>query len=70
MSLVDMHLAPFALRFSRVLVPANRPSFPPGSRWAQWLDAIEGDRSVRATTSNRALYSETLDALIKQHGLY
>ncbi|KAF5646309.1 glutathione S-transferase omega-1 [Fusarium tjaetaba] len=68
MSLVDIHLAPFALRFSRALIPANIPSPPPGSRWARWLDAIEGDRSVRATTSNQVLYSETLDALMKQHG--
>lgn len=68
MSLVDIHLAPFALRFSRTLIPANIPSSPPGSRWERWLDAIEGDRSVRATTSNHVLYSETLDALIKQHG--
>ncbi|EWG38088.1 hypothetical protein FVEG_01424 [Fusarium verticillioides 7600] len=68
MSLVDIHLAPFALRFSRALTPANIPSSPPGSRWARWLDAIEGDRSVRATTSNQVLYSETLDALMKQHG--
>lgn len=68
MSLVDIHLAPFALRFYRTPIPGNIPSSPPGSRWARWLDAIEGDRSVRATTSNHVLYSETLDALIKQHG--
>lgn len=68
MSLVDIHLAPFALRFSRTLAPATIPSSPPGSRWARWLDAIEGDKSVRATTSNHMLYSETLDALMKQYG--
>ncbi|KAG4266075.1 hypothetical protein FPRO04_05036 [Fusarium proliferatum] len=68
MSLVDIHLAPFALRFSRTLAPASIPSSPPGSRWARWLDAIEGDKSVRATTSNHMLYSETLDALMEQYG--
>ncbi|KAF5617157.1 glutathione S-transferase omega-1 [Fusarium sp. NRRL 52700] len=68
MSLVDIHLAPFALRFSRTLVPADTPSSPPGSRWARWLDAIEGDESVRATTSNHVLYSETIDALMEQYG--
>ncbi|KAF4947254.1 hypothetical protein FGADI_10563 [Fusarium gaditjirri] len=68
MSLVDIHLAPFALRFSRTMIPANIPSSPPGSRWARWLDAIEGDRSVRATTSHQVLYSEATDALMMQHG--
>ncbi|KAJ4008097.1 hypothetical protein NW752_009975 [Fusarium irregulare] len=60
--LVDVHLAPFALRFTRVLAPLHkwRPP-PPGSRWARWLDAIEGDVSVGATTSNRALYNEIRD---------
>ncbi|WXC55540.1 hypothetical protein SNK03_001487 [Fusarium graminearum] len=67
LSLVDIHLAPFALRLSRVLVSTCGWCLPPsGSRWARWLGAIEGDRSVRATTSNQALYHETVDVLMRR----
>lgn len=67
LSLVDIHLAPFALRLSRVLVSTCGWCLPPsGSRWARWLGAIEGDRSVRATTSNHALYHETVDVLTRR----
>ncbi|CEI65073.1 hypothetical protein FVEN_g11868 [Fusarium venenatum] len=66
LSLVDIYLAPFALRLSRVLVSTRGWYFPPAeSRWAKWLDAIEGDRSVRATTSNHALYHETVGVLMR-----
>ncbi|OBS27393.1 hypothetical protein FPOA_01335 [Fusarium poae] len=70
LSLVDIHLAPFALRLSRVLAPTRGWCIPPaGSRWAKWLDAIEGDRSVRATTSDHALYQETVGVFMRHNAM-
>lgn len=67
MSLVDVHLAPFALRLRRILQP--RRGWPaeatPGSRWQRWLEAIEQDPNVQSTTSADDLYAETADVLIK-----
>ncbi|KEY67489.1 hypothetical protein S7711_02409 [Stachybotrys chartarum IBT 7711] len=64
LSLVDIHFAPFALRLSRVLGPLGKwPGPILGSRWQQWLDALESNAHVQATTSGSELYVETADAL-------
>lgn len=64
LSLADTHLAPFAIRLVRVLTSTHGWCLLPSeSQWARWLDAIEGDRSVEATTSNRAPYNETVNVL-------
>ncbi|KAH8735468.1 hypothetical protein BGZ61DRAFT_583443 [Ilyonectria robusta] len=66
LSLVDIHLAPFALRLPRIL--ASLCSWPipsPGSRLARWLEALEDDTHVRATTSNNELYTETTELLAR-----
>ncbi|RGP65227.1 hypothetical protein FLONG3_9314 [Fusarium longipes] len=69
-SLVDVHLAPFAIRLSRVLSHTQRWYLPlSGSRWARWLDAIEGHPSVRATLSDHALYRETIGILMKHDAM-
>lgn len=33
----------------------------PGSRWGQWLDAVERNESVRATTSLDELYIDSYE---------
>lgn len=64
MSLVDVHLAPFALRLSRVLQSLRGWSAPEGNeRWERWLDAIEENPHVRATTSATELYTQTAGLL-------
>ncbi|TEA16542.1 Glutathione S-transferase U8 [Colletotrichum sidae] len=64
LSLVDVHFAPFALRFSRTLQTSCGWAAPtPGSRWARWLDALESNPHVRATTSGKDLYTETVKLL-------
>jgi hypothetical protein len=65
MSLVDVHLAPFALRLSR-LAPfrgLNLSTLP--TRWKVWLDALEQNPHVRSTMSTDALYSQSIDDLVK-----
>ncbi|KAJ4224117.1 hypothetical protein NW759_005783 [Fusarium solani] len=70
LSLVDIHLAPFALRLPRILTSLRGWSPPPpGSRWARWLDAIEADESISATTSDHELYTDTVDLLVRRNGL-
>ncbi|KND90352.1 hypothetical protein TOPH_04884 [Tolypocladium ophioglossoides CBS 100239] len=64
LSLVDVHVAPFALRLSRVLRPLRGWANPvPGTRWQRWLDALEQDAHVVATTSLDELYAETAEVL-------
>ncbi|KAI3554750.1 glutathione S-transferase domain-containing protein [Colletotrichum abscissum] len=64
MSLVDVHFAPFAVRLSRVLQPmCGWPAPAPGLRWAKWLDALESNVHVQATTSGKAVYAETVEFL-------
>ena len=67
LSLVDIHFAPFALRLSRVLRPLRGWTDPvPDTRWNRWLDALEMNDHVKATTSLPALYADTTDMLIGQ----
>lgn len=68
LSLVDVHLAPFAVRLRTILHPRRGwPAAAPevGSRWTRWLDALEQDAHVKATTSGDELYADTADLLIK-----
>lgn len=56
------------LRLSRVLKPYRGwPDAEQGSRWGVWLDAIEGDENVKATTSGDELY---LDSYERYAGMY
>ncbi|KAK2001763.1 glutathione S-transferase domain-containing protein [Colletotrichum falcatum] len=64
LSLVDVHFAPFAVRLSRILQPRCGWTAPtPGLRWARWLDALESNVHVKATTSGRDVYVETIESL-------
>lgn len=65
MCLVDVHLAPFALRLSRLTPFGDLPSPTPAPRWTRWLDALEQNPHVRGTTSPDALYKQSMDDLVK-----
>lgn len=59
---VDVMLAPWLLRFSRVLGPYRGwPEPSRGSRWASWVEAVEADEAVRATTSDHGLYLDSYE---------
>ncbi|KAI9814429.1 MAG: hypothetical protein M1827_003285 [Pycnora praestabilis] len=61
-SFVDVQLAPWMLRMGRVLKPYRGwPDPEPGSRWARWMEAIEGEESVRSTTSTDELYLDSYE---------
>ncbi|KAI1431999.1 hypothetical protein GGR50DRAFT_676688 [Xylaria sp. CBS 124048] len=69
--LVDVHLAPFALRMSLILREFRNWSEPmPGTRWHQWSDALEKNPHVQATTSQAELYVETVDLFLKVRPQY
>jgi glutathione S-transferase len=62
LSYVDIQFAPWILRFSRVLRPYRGwPAPSPGSRWALWVDAIENNEHVKATTSSDDLYIDSYE---------
>lgn len=64
LSIVDVHFAPFALRLSRMLQPlCGWPDPVPGTRWQTWLEGLEGNAHVKATTSDADLYVETTPLL-------
>lgn len=66
LSYVDIHLAPWVIRLSRVLKPYRGWAEPEvGSRWGRWVQAIEQNEHVIATTSSPELY---LDSYIKYIG--
>lgn len=59
-SWVDVQLAPWLLRLSRVLTPYRGwPAPERGSRWAAWIDAVEAEPAVQATTSDDNLYLDS-----------
>lgn len=59
---VDVQFAPWMLRLRRVLKPYRAwPDPTEGSRWAKWIDAIESDPSVKATTSTDELYLDSYE---------
>jgi len=62
MSYVDVQFVPWVLRCSRVLKPYRAwPDPEMGSRWARWVDALENDEHVKATTSLDDLYLESYE---------
>ncbi|KAL1964710.1 hypothetical protein VTN77DRAFT_6736 [Rasamsonia byssochlamydoides] len=61
-SYVDIHIAPWILRLSRVLKPYRGwPDPEMGSRWAAWVNAIESNEHVMATTSSDELYLDSYE---------
>jgi glutathione S-transferase len=62
--LVDVHLAPFALRLSRLKPFRDLPLPTPPSRWKEWVDALEHNPHVRGTTSTPALYTQSMEDLV------
>ena len=60
MSYVDIQLAPWIIRLSRVLKPYRGWTEPTmGSRLDRWIQAIEDNEHVVATTSSDELYLES-----------
>jgi glutathione S-transferase len=59
---VDVQFAPWMLRLRRVLHPYRGwPDPEPGTRWATWVQAVEDDPSVKATTSTDELYLDSYE---------
>ena len=62
MSFVDVQIAPWVIRLNRVLKPYRGwPEPEPDSRWARWVEAIEMDEHVQATTSTDELYLDSYE---------
>ena len=62
LSFVDVQFAPWMLRLSRVLKPYRGwPDPEPRTRWQNWVNAIENNPSVKATTSNDDLYLDSYE---------
>lgn len=60
MSFVDVQAAPWVIRIRRVLTPYRGwPDAEAGTRWASWVDAIDANEHVRATTSSDELYLDS-----------
>ncbi|KKK23308.1 hypothetical protein AOCH_005260 [Aspergillus ochraceoroseus] len=61
-SFVDVQVAPWMVRLSRVLKPYRGwPEPEPGSRWAAWVDALEANEHIQATTSTDDLYLDSYE---------
>ena len=61
-SFVDVQVAPWFLRMRRVLKPYRGwPEPIEGSRLASWVDALEGNEAVKATTSGDELYLDSYE---------
>ena len=61
-SFVDIQIAPWILRMKRVLAPYRGwPDPEESSRWFKWIDAIENDEAVKATTSGNELYLDSYE---------
>ncbi|KAF2003307.1 hypothetical protein P154DRAFT_429039 [Amniculicola lignicola CBS 123094] len=62
MGFVDVQLVPWMLRLKRVLTPYRGwPEPEEGSRWKKWIDAVEGEQSVKSTTSDDGLYLDSYE---------
>ena len=59
-SYVDVSFAPWILRLSRVLTRYRGYEFSSALdvRWQSWVNAVEADERVRATTSEPASYAD------------
>ncbi|KAI0136291.1 hypothetical protein BJ170DRAFT_688758 [Xylariales sp. AK1849] len=63
--LVDVHFAPFVLRLSRVLGQLRNWTDPvPGTRWHQWVEALEQNPHIHATISNKEVYVDTIELFL------
>lgn len=61
-SFVDIFIAPWILRLSRVLkYYRGWPDPEVGSRWESWVSAVEADERVKATTSDDGLYLDSYE---------
>lgn len=61
-SFVDIQVAPWILRLRRALKPYRGwPDPEEGTRWATWVNAIESNVHVRATTSTDELYLDSYE---------
>lgn len=61
-SFVDIQIAPWVIRLNRVLKPYRGwPDPEPGSRWGAWVDAIEANEAIKATTSMPDLYLDSYE---------
>ncbi|CAD0096965.1 unnamed protein product [Aureobasidium vineae] len=59
---VDVQMAPWVIRLRTVLQPYRGwPKPEGGSRWARWVEAIEQNHAVRATTSTDELYHSSYE---------
>ncbi|RLM00435.1 hypothetical protein CFD26_103205 [Aspergillus turcosus] len=66
-SFVDVQIAPWILRLRRVLKPYRGwPDPEPGSRWAAWVNAIEANEHVKATTSSDELYLDSYERYARE----
>lgn len=62
LSLVDVEIAPWIIRLSRVLKPYRGwPDPQKGTRWAAWVDALEANQHIKATTSTDQLYTDSYE---------
>ncbi|KAL8696974.1 MAG: hypothetical protein Q9201_007381 [Fulgogasparrea decipioides] len=62
LSFVDVQFAPWIIRMRKVLTPYRGwPQPEAGSRWAAWVDAIENNPHVKATTSTDDLYLDSYE---------
>jgi glutathione S-transferase len=61
-SYVDIQFAPWMLRFGKVLKHyRNWPDPLPHTRWAQWVEAVESNESVKNTVSLDDLYIDSYE---------
>jgi len=68
MSYVDIHLAPWVIRLTRVLKPHRGWAEPEmSSRLGKWIQAIEENEHVMATTSSNELYLESYEMYYSQN---
>ena len=62
MSFVDVQIAPWLLRLGRVLKPYRGwPDAVEGTRFAKWVNAVENNVDVKATTSTDELYLDSYE---------
>jgi glutathione S-transferase len=62
MTFVDVQMAPWVIRLKLVLGPYRGwPEPENGTRWEKWVSAIEGESSVKATTSDKQLYYDSYE---------
>lgn len=62
MTFVDVSIAPWLLRLSRVLHPYRGwPLAQPGTRLGHWINALEASEAVTNTMSDPVLYLENYE---------